>query len=163
LIVTQTTDEDGNDLINVVQPGAASIKGTEEKRVIPKDPTEKLWNDHQDHIFGAVKGNSTFRLHFWRSVTNMCVCFTGYTQWRQLSELKDDNEDDAFLKQNWPADETTLLDGFVESQGNGWTARQVWGFALVGGVRKHVRRVVVRKGSSRATANFVYDFKEERR
>jgi hypothetical protein len=81
--------------------------------------------------------------------------------WREAAELKDD-EDDAFLKQGWSAEDSLLLDGFVESQGNGWTARQVWGFAKVNGVRKHVRRVVVRKGSQRAAANFVYDFIKER-
>lgn len=66
------------------------------------------------------------------------------------------------MKAGFTAEEPLLLDGFVESQDSGWTARQCWGFAKVNGVRKHVRRVVVRNGSKRATANFVYDFLKER-
>ena len=49
----------------------------------------------------------------------------------------------------------------VESQGNGWTAHQIWGFAEINGVRKYSRRVVVRKGKDVKRARLVYDFKEE--
>jgi hypothetical protein len=58
VIVTQSTNEDGSEQIDIVQPGAAGVKGTEEKRTIPKDPAEKLWRDHEDTIFGAVKGTN---------------------------------------------------------------------------------------------------------
>jgi len=55
LIIRQHTDEDGTERIAIVQPGAAGIKGTEEKRHIPVGD-EKEWNDHEDHVFGHVKG-----------------------------------------------------------------------------------------------------------
>jgi len=140
LIIRQSTDPDGIEHIDIVQPGAAGIKGTEEKRQIPKGD-EKLWSDHEDHVFGHVKG---------------------YTQWRKLSDLSDTDEDEKFLKEGW-IDADIFIDGTVESQGNGWTARQVWGFALIDGVRKYTRRVVVKKESSVVRARLVYDFVEELR
>jgi hypothetical protein len=54
LIVKQSTEEDGGESILIQQPGAAGIKGTEEKRHIPAD-NDKEYRDHQDHIFGTVK------------------------------------------------------------------------------------------------------------
>ncbi|KAF2674340.1 hypothetical protein BT63DRAFT_419635 [Microthyrium microscopicum] len=140
LIVKQYTDEEGIEHIDIVQPGAAGIKGTEEKRSIPQGD-EKLWTDHEDHVFGHVKG---------------------YTQWRKLSDLGDD-EDNTFVKDGWIDATETFIDGTVESQGNGWTARQVWGFALVDGVRKNVRRVVVKKGDKVVRARLVYDYVEDLR
>ena len=60
-------------------------------------------------------------------------------------------------------EEGVLIDSYVESQGNGWTARQVWGFADVRGERRYVRRVVVKKGGKTIRARLVYDFVEDLR
>jgi len=144
LIIRQSTDEDGTERITITQPGAAGIKGTEEKREIPPNKDDKVWNDHTDHIFGYVKG---------------------YSQWRTLSELSDTDEDEKFLKEGW-IEAPQYLESYVESQDRDWTARQIWGFAMVesGGetVRKYVRRVVVKKkkGNEFKHARLVYDFKE---
>ena len=55
LIIRQSSEEDGTENIVIQQPGAAGIKGTEEKRHIPTS-NEKEWGDHEDHVFGHVKG-----------------------------------------------------------------------------------------------------------
>jgi len=137
LVTKQFVDEDGLEHINITQPGTAGIKGTEEQRNVNGE-----WKDHEDHIFGAVRGT---------------------TKWIKLSDLSDADEDEAFLKKDW--DEATqqgdVLDSFVESVNNGWTARQIWGFATIDGVRRYTRRVVVKKGPKAQRERLVYDFKEE--
>jgi hypothetical protein len=139
LIIKQYINEDGDECVDIVQPGAAGIKGTEEKRCLTGE-----WRDHEDHIFGAVKGTS---------------------KWIKLSDLSDSDADEAFLKKEW--DEATtqgeVIDSYVESVGNGWTARQIWGFSTVDGVRKYTRRVVVKKGDKVQRERLIYDFKEELR
>lgn len=141
LHIRQFVDSDGLEHIDIEQPGAAGIKGTSEKRNLNGE-----WKDHEDHVFGAVKGR---------------------TKWIKLSELKDDGGDEAFLKKYWDDSEKDgeFVDSYVESQGNGWTAHQVWGFSEVqsGGqkMRKYIRYVVVRKKDEVRRARLIYDFKDE--
>jgi hypothetical protein len=127
-------DESGAWHIDVEQPGAAGIKGTTELRTIDGKKA-----DHEDHIFGHV---------------------VGVTNWIKVGDFKDDDEDEAFLKQDWLDEE--LVDNQVESTKNGWTARQVWGFQNVieGGVEKrfYVRNVVVKKKDKIERAKLIYDF-----
>lgn len=40
----------------------------------------------------------------------------------------------------------------------GWTAEQVWGFAMVEGNRRRVTKFLVTKGSAKAMMRIVYDF-----
>ena len=42
-----------------------------------------------------------------------------------------------------------------------WTAVTVWGFADVGGERKHVRRVLGKKGKEELRIQLVYDYQGE--
>jgi hypothetical protein len=56
LIIRQETEADGLTVVTIQQPGTAGIKGTEEKRNIPKAGGDKMWRDHEDHVFGHVKG-----------------------------------------------------------------------------------------------------------
>lgn len=73
----------------------------------------------------------------------------------QLRDIEDD-----FLRQGWPKDlnEDGLIHSRVESIDHGWVQEQTWGFAEVEGQRRHVRRVVVSKGSERRSARFVLDW-----
>jgi len=135
LNITQTTDSDGTAILKITQPGPAGFKGTEEIRHLPLD-NDLLWRDHEDYIFGAVKGFSRFF---------------------KLTDLADNDEHENYLKAGW-LDESEYIETFVESQGNGWTARQLWGFADIGGVRKYVRKVVIKKGKDFRHARLVYDF-----
>ena len=48
---------------------------------------------------------------------------------------------------------------YTESTANGWTAVQVWGFATVDGVRRHVRRIYSKKGKEEHRIRLVYDYK----
>lgn len=75
--------------------------------------------------------------------------------------------EDPFLKEGWLDDENEkkgpngecVLETFVVNKEKGWSARQVWGFAMVDGVRRHVRRtVVVGKGDKTDRTKLVYDF-----
>jgi hypothetical protein len=135
-LVTKQYEEDGKTHIDIEQPGAAGIKGTTENRVV-----EGGWSEHEDHIFGPVKG---------------------ITKWAKLSELKDDDPDEAFLKKGWSqstieADE--VINSYAESLKNGWNATQIWGFAVVNDEYRYVRNVVVKKGDKVIRARLVYDFK----
>jgi hypothetical protein len=56
LHITQTKEEDGTEVINIYQPGIAGFEGTREARRLPPAGSDKVWRDHQDHVFGAVKG-----------------------------------------------------------------------------------------------------------
>lgn len=69
-----------------------------------------------------------------------------------------DVDDDAFLKEGWEDLEAEHVQAYVESYDNGWTADQVWGFEVVDGERRHVRHIVVRKGSDWKQARLVYDW-----
>ena len=135
LIIKQYTDNKGLINIDIEQPGAAGIKGTTELRTINGE-----WREHEDHIFGAVRGKN---------------------KWTKISDYKDDDEDDKYLKSGW--DKGTqggdLIEGIVESLKNGWTARQVWGFQEVNGVRKYARNIVVEKGDQKRIVTLFYDYK----
>jgi hypothetical protein len=136
LIVKEYRDADGKFHIDIEQPGTAGIKGTSELRTVNGG-----WNEHEDHIFGHVKGITT---------------------WQKLSELKDDDEDEAFLKKGWAADiiETDeVIKAVANSVKNGWSSTQIWGFEVVEGERRYVRHVVVKKDDKTIRARLVYDYK----
>jgi len=135
LNVKQYVDDEGITHIDIDQPGAAGIGGTSEKRILHGE-----WNEHEDHIFGAVKGHS---------------------KWIKLSALSDSNEDEKFLKSKWnqQTQEGDVIESYAESLSNGWIARQIWGFQDVNGVRKYTRNIVVTKGSEARRATLHYDYK----
>jgi hypothetical protein len=127
-------DAEGLWHIDVVQPGAAGIKGTEELRTINGKK-----QDHEDHIFGHV---------------------VGITEWASVKDLKaDDAGEEAYLKADWLDDE--IIDNKVEAT-NGWTARQIWGFqhVNVGGVeqRMYARNIIVKKKDKTVKARLIYDY-----
>ena len=141
LRIKEYKDDEGVYHIDIEQPGAAGIKGTTELRAV-----DGSWREHEDHIFGAVKGT---------------------TKWISLSSLKDEDEDEAHLKKGWDAGTQAgdVVDSYVESLKNGWTARQVWGFQDVENdgksQRMYVRKVVVKKADKTIRAKLVYDFKHK--
>lgn len=100
-----------------------------EKRIL-----DYTWRDHEDKIFGKVRGKS---------------------RW---VKLKDIDEDD-FMKTGFDDMEGEHVQALAENIGNGWTANQVWGFEEVDGKRHYVRHVVVRTGEDWKQARLVYDYK----
>ncbi|KAL8774784.1 MAG: hypothetical protein Q9209_000723 [Squamulea sp. 1 TL-2023] len=93
------------------------------------------YRDHSDKVFGNVKGKS---------------------RWVKLNDV----DDDEFLKKGWDDLEGEHVQGYVESEGGGWTADQVWGFETINGKRYYVRHVVVRKGDDWKQARLVYDYQK---
>lgn len=76
----------------------------------------------------------------------------GKSEWIKVADV-----DDEYLKAEFnPEDE--VIQVRAESVGNGWTARQIWGFANIGGIRYQVRRVVVTKGGKVQKGRLVYDY-----
>ncbi|KAH7124651.1 hypothetical protein EDB81DRAFT_911693 [Dactylonectria macrodidyma] len=105
------------------------LKPTQEKRCLDNE-----FRDNNDWLFGIVKTRA---------------------RWVRLEDI-----DDEFLKKDWlvEGDGKTLILSSAESQGNSWTATQVWGFQIVNGERRYCARVLVINGKKRATARFVYDY-----
>lgn len=77
----------------------------------------------------------------------------------KLSEITQD----AWLTEGWDpecsSEQGQVLLSFTESVGNGWMACQVWGFATVDGIRRHVRRIYSKKGKEEHRVRLVYDYK----
>lgn len=113
------------------------MKGTSEHRTIDGKPGP----EHEDYIFGKVQGSNT---------------------WIKFTDLKDDDEDDAFLKNGWTQDtldtNETIL-GVADSVDNGWKSRQTWGFQMIEGERKYTRHVVVSKNGKTIRIITTYDYK----
>ncbi|KAL8682408.1 MAG: hypothetical protein Q9186_001529 [Xanthomendoza sp. 1 TL-2023] len=116
--------------IDITQVASPGGITTTENRVLDWE-----YHDHTDKIFGEVKGKS---------------------RWVKLSDVDDDD----FLKKGWDDLEGEHVQGYVESNGGGWTADQVWGFELIDGKRYYVRHVVVRKGDDWKLARLVYDYQK---
>ncbi|KAI9842034.1 MAG: hypothetical protein M1837_007530 [Sclerophora amabilis] len=119
--------------IDIEQKATGGISGTTERRTLD-------WQErgHTDGIFGAV---------------------TGRSRWTKLEDVED-----PFLKKGWleaEAKENGVVQSYVESDGNGWTANQIWGFEEIDGNRYYVRHVVVTKEDERREARLVYDFSAE--
>lgn len=123
-----STETDVVTHIDITQ-SASGLTSTQENRCL-----DNLFREHSDWLFGAVKGQ---------------------TRWVALDEVTDE-----FLRKDWlvEGEGKTLVLSYVESQGNGWTATQVWGFMTVEGERKYCRRVLVQKGGKRVELRFVYDY-----
>lgn len=127
--------EEGVELIDIEQVGTGGLQGTTEKRHI-----DDVWGEHKDFIFGHVKG------HCRRT---------------KLSSLNESDEDEAWLKNGWAKDiveSDEVIDDNTESIGNGWVARQTWGFEDLNGERRYTRHVVVKKGSNVKRIKLVYDY-----
>jgi len=131
----QYTTEDGHTHIDIEQTATGGIKGTTELRELDWQERE-----HEDHVFGKLKGRS---------------------RWLGL-----DGVEDPFLKDGWlegdeevsgPAGEKHI-ESWVANEEKGWTADQIWGFAIIDGKRYYVRRVVVTKGDTVLKARLVYNW-----
>ena len=77
-----------------------------------------------------------------------------YYRWVKLADVKDD-----YLKQGWESPDGDFIESYVESVTDTWTALQIYGIAEVDGVRRHVRRVVTKKGSKVERIRLIYDWK----
>ena len=96
------------------------------------------FKQHDDHVFGHLKGKS---------------------RWLGLDAVED-----SYLKEGWlEGDEEKSgpggelhIESYSENSERGWTADQIWGFAIVDGKRYYVRKAVVTKGSEVRKIRMVY-------
>lgn len=140
--VTQTKNEDGHTIISIEQTATGGLKGETEKHQV--DGTEFA---HGSGMFGVQRVR---------------------TQWLDLKFPKPapgvaTGEDlDPYLTDNWLEEEAQGSPGHllvrVSSDKSGWTAEQVWGFALIDGERYHVKKFIVRNGDQRADVRVVYEW-----
>jgi hypothetical protein len=142
---TPTTGEDNAPTTNIKidQFITGGLKGTVENRVM-----DWHYREHTDRLFGTVKGRSRYS-----------------TLAKTVEEGKSagaKEEDMKFLAEGWlkETEEGDIVESFVDNEGNGWTAWQVWGFADIGGERKLTRRFVVRKKANDEVVRvrLVYDY-----
>ncbi|KAH0544182.1 hypothetical protein FGG08_001627 [Glutinoglossum americanum] len=118
--------------IDIEQTATGGIGGTTELRIL--DWTER---HHSDNLFGELLGKS---------------------RWRKLEEIGGDDAE--FLATGWldEVKETGLVESYVVSDDNGWTARQIWGFEEFEEARYYTRHVVVKKDDTVKKAKLVYNF-----
>ncbi|KAF2772031.1 hypothetical protein EJ03DRAFT_324877 [Teratosphaeria nubilosa] len=77
----------------------------------------------------------------------------GKTRIAKVEELSDD-----YLKEGW--DDGEVIESYNESAKGDWQATQVYGFKVVDGLRRQVRRVVSTKGKQVEKIQMVYDWQE---
>jgi hypothetical protein len=137
LHIKQYVDDAGTTHIDIDQTATGGMKGTSELRALDWVPRE-----HEDYLFGKLVGQGR-----WIA--------TGSGEWEALDQV---------LKDGWLEDENekggpngeTHVQSFVDNKERGWTAEQIWGFAVVEGQRYHTRRVVCRKGDQVLFVRLVY-------
>lgn len=138
------TAEDGTTpKIDIDQLVSGGVKGSSEERVL-----DWQYRGHSDWLFGTVQGRSRY--------TTLAAV---------LEEVKGKGvteEDAKYLAEGWlkEVEEGEVIESYVENEGNKWTAWQIWGFAEIGGERKQVRRIVVRKTDKNEVkrVRLVYDY-----
>lgn len=138
------TAEDGTSAqIDIDQLISGGLKGSSEKRTL-----DWQWRGHSDWLFGTLKGRSRY--------TTLAAV---------LEEAKGKGvveEDAKYLTEGWlkETEEGEVMETFVDNEGNKWTGWQIWGFAEIGGERKFVRHVVVRKSDKNEVqrVRLVYDY-----
>ncbi|KZM25625.1 uncharacterized protein EKO05_0001942 [Ascochyta rabiei] len=143
----QHTAEDGTSTqIDIDQLVSGGLKGSSEKR-----PLDWQWRGHSDWLFGTLNGRSRY---------------TTLASVLEEAKGKGATEEDAkYLAEGWlkETEEEGVVESFVDNEGNKWTGWQIWGFAEIGGERKFVRRVVVRKTDKNEAqrVRLVYDYAGE--
>lgn len=160
----QYEDDSGITHIDIDTKLTGGINGTTELRTLNWQATP-----HQDHIFGPLKGKSHFTTiaDLRKKSSGEAKAAGDASSTGDAVEASDviDAEDISFLCDGW---EKAIMDGaevvetFSESETNGWTARQIWGFEDVqvgeNVERRYTRHVVIRKGSEVKRLRLVYDW-----
>ncbi|RKF61509.1 hypothetical protein OnM2_041055 [Erysiphe neolycopersici] len=150
LSVTQTVNNSGITEIIIEQTATGGISGTKEIRYLDWELKE-----HNDHVFGDIKGRTR-----WINIDAVKEPLSG-------EDYQDTPEDVKFLTEGWIEDESENggpngerhIDSFVRNEDNKWTARQIWGFQMIEGVRRYVRHVIVKKGKTVHQVKLIYDWK----
>lgn len=139
--LVESSDNDGITHIRIEQTATGGIKGETEIRKLD-------WSavPHISGIFGETSNRSR-----WTGVGSNVESGGGGSLHPWLTEgwLKDDTSGDC----------NEHIQDWVVNQKNGWTAEQIWGFAILNGKRYHVRKFIVQKKEQEVKARIVYDWK----
>ena len=159
----QYTDDSGITHIDIDTKLTGGINGTTELRTLNWQATQ-----HQDHIFGPLRGKSHFTTIADLRKKSGEGKTAGGDDDAAAVEASDviDAEDISFLCDGWEKaimeEGAEVVETFSESETNGWTARQIWGFEDVqvgeNVERRYTRHVVIRKGSGVKRLRLVYDW-----
>lgn len=144
---------------NVVQVDQEQISTGNMKQYEPRILDGEV-REREIQYWGKVRG--------WNKYVFFSFLFFGFFfmfiilipfRYVKLSEITQD----AWLTEGWDpecsSEQGQALLSFTESVGNGWMACQVWGFATVDGIRRHVRRIYSKKGKEEHRVRLVYDYK----
>jgi hypothetical protein len=138
LAIKQYSDDAGITHIDTDQTATGGIKGTQEMRQL-----DWIERPHDDHIFGKLKAKNR-----WVA--------TGSPEYEAVNQ---------FMREGWLEDGEqagpngeTHVQNWVVNEEKGWTAEQIWGFAIVEEKRYYVRRVVVTKETEVLSVRLVYDW-----
>jgi len=121
--------------IDIDQTATGGIKGTTENRTLDWQERE-----HEDHIFGKL---------------------VGQTRWKTLEDITDDFQKDGWLtgdEEKAGPNGELFVESHVVNVEKGWTASQIWGFAIIDEKRYYTRRVVVTKGDTVLKVRMVYNW-----
>ncbi|CAK4030864.1 hypothetical protein DOTSEDRAFT_71989 [Lecanosticta acicola] len=91
-------------------------------------------------------------IQFWGKVN-------GKNRYIKISDIEDPFLKEGWLEEGEGEEKGDVIESWTESLENGWTALQIWGFQMVDGQRKHVRRIVSKKGKEEHKVKLIYDFK----
>jgi len=163
-ITLHATEYKDGDLvrIDIAQTVTGGLQGTTEHRKLD-------WsvNDHTDHIFGSVKGQSRFlkgaadpdgkvrpNVDIQTKIGGDGVEDTAIATFLRGETLANGEPTEGFLEE----ENSVFVQSWVRSVDNGWTGEQIWGFENVDGVRHYTRRVVVAKDGMTEKVRLVYNF-----
>lgn len=135
--LSQTKDADDVTCIQIAQTATGGIKGeTEIHKLDGKD------YPHSSGVFGTQ------------------VVKTG---WVNLKS-EDSKDLEGWLREGWFEGDDNASPGnihvSVKHEKAGWTAQQVWGFAMIEGKRYFVKRFLVQKEAKDAKVRMVYEWKD---
>ena len=115
-----------------IDQSLSGLKGTREERFLDSEK-----RPHEDYVFGKVVGQSK-RLLTAAEIGD---------EWLEAGGWTEDTVRDGWVR------------SYVESTEYGWTAEQIWGFQVVEGERRYVRRLKFVTGEgNRLDKVLVYDW-----
>ena len=139
--VTEFIDDDKTTHIRIEQTATGGIKGETEIRKLD-------WSvvPHVSGVFGEMSNRSR-----WTSIGSSAESGDGGSLHPWLTE--------GWLEEDANGDGKEHIQNWVVNERMGWTAEQIWGFAILDGKRYQVRKFLVKKGEEEAKARMVYEWK----
>jgi hypothetical protein len=126
--------------VDIEQTATGGIKGTTENRTIDGESRA-----HSDWLFGNVSAKST-----WADAAELAKIAAEHGEYLGAGWVEDDEE------KKGPGGATHVVNNVVADAG--WTAVQVWGFQIIGGERRHARKIILKKKEETVELRLVYDF-----